>query len=159
MGKIFNKGLSEGDKKDGLFKRLENIKDTDLTQLEATKDQGENQLRELKNIDKSNTLKAIDEIRRKNDEANKTLLEIKKIDTELDNAELVCTKTDGTKYAFNRFTLPLKLIEKIFNYEITLGESIEGQIILEILINKLKHDYKPRNEQKKTEKKKFKKRF
>ena len=54
-----------------------------------------------------------------------------------------------------RFTLPLKLIEKIFNYEITLGESIEGQIILEILINKLKHDYKPRNEQKKTEKKKF----
>ena len=155
LGKIFNKGLSEGDKKDGLFKRLENIKDTDLTQLEATKDQGENQLRELKNIDKSNTLKAIDEIRRKNDEANKTLLEIKKIDAELDNAELVCTKTDGTKYAFNRFTLPLKLIEKIFNYEITLGESIEGQIILEILINKLKHDYKPRNEQKETEKKKF----
>ena len=55
-----------------------------------------------------------------------------------------------------RFTLPLKLIEKIFNYEITLGESVEGQISLEILINKLKHDYKPRNEQKKkTEKKKF----
>ena len=100
MGKIFNKGLSEGDKKEGLFKRLENIKDTDLTQLEATKDQGENQLRELKNIDKSNTLKAIDEIRRKNDEANKTLLEIKKIDAELDNAELVCIKTDGTKYVF-----------------------------------------------------------
>ena len=101
MGKIFNKGLSEGDKKEGIFKRLENIKDTNLTQLEAIKDQGENQLRELKNIDKSNTLKAIDEIRRKNDEANKTLLEIKKIDAELDNAELVCTKTDGTKYAFN----------------------------------------------------------
>ena len=54
-----------------------------------------------------------------------------------------------------RFTLPLKLIEKIFNYEITIGESVEGQISLEILINKLKHDYKPRNEQKKTEKKKF----
>ena len=54
-----------------------------------------------------------------------------------------------------RFTLPLKLIEKIFNYEITLGESVEDQISLEILINKLKHDYKPRNEQKKTEKKKF----
>ena len=39
-----------------------------------------------------------------------------------------------------RFTLPLKLIEKIFNYEITLGESVEGQISIEILINKLKHD-------------------
>ena len=27
MGKIFNKGLSEEDKKEGLFKRLENVKD------------------------------------------------------------------------------------------------------------------------------------
>ena len=27
LGKIFNKGLSEDDKKEGLFKRLENIKD------------------------------------------------------------------------------------------------------------------------------------
>ena len=53
-----------------------------------------------------------------------------------------------------RFTLPLKLIEKIFNYEITLGESVEDQISLEILINKLKHDYKPRNEQKKKQRKK-----
>ena len=31
LGKIFNKGLSEDDKKEGLFKRLENIKDTNLT--------------------------------------------------------------------------------------------------------------------------------
>ena len=71
LGKIFNKELSEGDKKEGIFKRLENIKDTNLIQLEATKDQGENQLRELKNIDKSNTLKAIDEIRKKNQDADK----------------------------------------------------------------------------------------
>ena len=27
LGKIFNKGLTEGDKKEGLLKRLENIKD------------------------------------------------------------------------------------------------------------------------------------
>ena len=39
LGKIFNKGLSEEDKKEGLFKRLENIKDKkeelikDLVQL------------------------------------------------------------------------------------------------------------------------------
>ena len=71
LGKIFNKGLSEDDKKEGLFKRFENIKDTNLTQLQAIKDQGKKQLKELKNIDKSKTLKAIDEIRRKYDEANK----------------------------------------------------------------------------------------
>ena len=67
LGKIFNEALSKDDQKEGLFKRGKNIKDTNLTQLEAIKDQGEQQLRELKNINKSNTLKAINEISRKND--------------------------------------------------------------------------------------------
>ena len=65
LGKVFNKRLDEDDKKEGLFKRLENIKDTSLTQLQANKDEGEKQLRELKNIDESKTLEAIDEIRKK----------------------------------------------------------------------------------------------
>ena len=59
-------------------------------------------------------------------------------------AELVSTKTDGAKYDFNRFALPLKFIEKIHNYEITLDESIEDQKELKILINKLNSDYNPR---------------
>ena len=58
--------------------------------------------------------------------------------------ELLCTKTDGTKYDFNRFLFPLKFIEKIHNYEITLDEAINYQTELEILINKLDNDYKPR---------------
>ena len=41
LGKIFNKGLSEDDKKEGLFKRLENIKDKNEEQLQVIKDQGE----------------------------------------------------------------------------------------------------------------------
>ena len=40
LGKIFNKELNEDGKKEELFKRLENIKDTSLTQLQAIKDQG-----------------------------------------------------------------------------------------------------------------------
>ena len=131
-----------------MFKRLENIKDTNLTQLQAIKDQGEKQLRELKNIDESRTLKEIGEISRKNDEANKLVLKFRKIDRTLDKAELVCTKTDRTKYDFNRFTLPLKFIEKIHNYEITLDEAIEDQVELEILINKLNNNYKPWNSKK-----------
>ena len=67
LGKIFNKGLNKDDQKERLFKRWKNIKDTNLTQLEAIEDEGEQQLREVKNINKSNTLKAIDEISRKND--------------------------------------------------------------------------------------------
>ena len=65
LSKIFNKGWNEDVKKEGLSKRLENIKDTNLTQLQVIKDQGKKQLKELKNIDKSKTPKAIDGIRRK----------------------------------------------------------------------------------------------
>ena len=37
FGKIFNKGLDKDNKKEGFFKRLENIKDTSLTHLQAIK--------------------------------------------------------------------------------------------------------------------------
>ena len=57
--------MSKDDKKEAIFKRLENIKDKNEEQLQAIKDQGEKQLKELKNIDKSKTLKAIGEISKK----------------------------------------------------------------------------------------------
>ena len=66
-----------------------------------------------------------------------------KLDGELENVELVCRKTDGTKYDFNRFSLPLKFIEKIYKYEITLNEAIEKQAELIELINKV-NNYGPR---------------
>ena len=113
LSKTFNKGLNKDDKKEGLFKRLENIKDKNEEQLQATKDQEEKQLKERKNIDKSKPLKAIGELSIKNDETNKLLSEFRKIDEALDNAELICTETDRTKYDFNRFLFSLKFIEKI----------------------------------------------
>ena len=76
----------------------------------------------------------------------------RKIDRKLDEAELVWTKTDGTKYDFNCFVLPLKFIEKIYNYEITLDEAIEDQTKSKILINKLNNDYTPRIPKKPDEK-------
>ena len=50
LGKIFNKGLSKDDKKEGLFKRLKNIEDKNEEQLKAIEDQGKKQLEETKNI-------------------------------------------------------------------------------------------------------------
>ena len=152
LGKIFNKGLDKDDQKEGLFKSLENIKDKNEEQLQAIKDQGEKQLKEVKNIDKSKTLKTIDETSKKNNKANKLLPEFKKIDRILDKAELVSTKTDGTKYEFNRFAFPLKFTEKIQNYEITLDEAIEEQKGLGTLINKLS-EYVPRLSKKKKKRK------
>ena len=40
LGKVFNKGLKEEDKKEGNLKRLENIKDKKEEQLKAIEDQG-----------------------------------------------------------------------------------------------------------------------
>ena len=154
MGKTFNKRLSKDDQKEGLFKRFKHIKDMNLTQSEAIKDQGKQQLRELKNINKSNTLKAINEISKRNDEANKLVPKFRKINRTHDKAELVCIKTDGTKYDFNRFTLPLKFPEKIQNSEITLNDPINNQVELEILINKLNNNYNPWSFQKVEEKNK-----
>ena len=88
LGKIFDKAMSEDEKKEGLFKRLENIKDKNKKQLQVIKDQGEKQLKELKNIDRNKMLKAIDKIS-KNDEANKLLPKFRKIDRELESVELV----------------------------------------------------------------------
>ena len=78
------------------------------------------------------------------------MLEFKKIDKVFKNVELVCTKTGGTKYGFNRFFLPLNF-SKIHNYEITLDKAIEDQTKLKILINKL-NEHNPRNTKKVEEK-------
>ena len=43
LGKVFNKGLDEGAKKEGLSKRLKNIEGKNEQQLEVFKDQGEKQ--------------------------------------------------------------------------------------------------------------------
>ena len=77
--------------------------------------------------------------KKKNDETNKLVSEFREIDKTLDNAELVCTKIDGTNYDFNRFFFPLKFIEKINNYEITLDEAIDDQEKLEKLIIRLEN--------------------
>ena len=97
LGKIFNKGLDKDDKKEGLFKRLENIKDRNEEQLQAIKDQGEKQLKELKNISESKALKAIGEISKKNNKANKLLSEFR--------------KTDEMRHLIMRYSFVQKLME------------------------------------------------
>ena len=80
--------------------------------------------------------------------------EIKIIDDWLDNAQLVCTKTDGiTKYDFSNFTFPSKFASKIYNKNLTLQEAEDNQQKLKILINKLINGYNPRNKIKIKEKK------
>ena len=133
------------------MKKPKNIEDKNETQLQTIKDQGEKQMREIKDINGNNTPKVINKTGRKSANGNKKLLDIKKINSKLESAEIVCVKTDGTKYDFNIFTLPLRFAEKIHNYEITLDEAINNQTELSILINKL-NNYNPRIPEKVNEK-------
>ena len=50
LGRVFNEGLSEDDKKEGTLKRLENIEGRNEEQLKAIEDQGKKRLEEIKNI-------------------------------------------------------------------------------------------------------------
>ena len=95
LGKIFNKGLSEDDKKEGLFKRIKNIENKNEEQLKAIEDQGKKQLEEIKNINiSSKPLKTISFFSTISEET-KTLMENIKVDDWLETAQIICTKTDG----------------------------------------------------------------
>ena len=148
LGKIFNKGLDKDDQKEGLFKRLKNIED-------KSENQSEKQLDAIKNMNISSKplMEIVFFFSTLSDEAKKLMNEIKIIDDWLDNAQLVCTKTDGiTKYDFSNFTFPSKFASKIYNKNLTLQEAEDNQQELEILINKLNNDYNPRNQIKINEK-------
>ena len=59
IGKVFNKGLDEIDKKERLLKRLKNIEGKNKDQLDAIKDQGEKQLNAIER-QKENKLKMVE---------------------------------------------------------------------------------------------------
>ena len=76
---------------------------------------------------------------------NKLLVNIKQLDTWLDTAQLVYTKTDGkTKYDFSNCTFPSKFAFKIYK-DFTLQEAEDNLQELKILINKLNNNYNPKN--------------
>ena len=154
LGKIFNKGLSKDDKKEGILKRLKNIDDKNNTQLLAIEDQGKKQLEEIKNINvSSKPLKTISFFSTISEEAKELMNKIKVIDDWLETAQLICTKTDGkTKYDFSKFTFPLKFASKIYNYDLTLQKAQDNQQELKILIKRLNNNYTPYKKEKIKEK-------
>ena len=59
LGKVFNKGIDESDKKEGLLKRLKNIEGKNKEQLDEIKHQGEKKLDAIEK-QKENKLKTIE---------------------------------------------------------------------------------------------------
>ena len=75
LGKIFNKGLSEDDKKEGLFKRLKNIEDKSEKQLKAIAIENKNEKRLEAN---SKSLKSVSYISQLSKRAKELFEKIKK---------------------------------------------------------------------------------
>ena len=146
LGKIFNKGLSEEDKEEGLLKKLKYIEGKNEEKLKAIEDQGKKLLEEIKNINiGSKPLKTISFFSAISDEAKKLMNNIKQTDDWLETAQLICTKTDGkTKYNSNKFTFPLKFTSKIYRRDLTLQKAEDNHQELKILINKLNNDHNPK---------------
>ena len=98
LGKIFNKGLSKDDKKEGLFKRLKNIEVKNEKQLDTN----------------SKSLKSISYFSQLSTKAKELFEKIKKEKNDIDPEKFVCVKTDGTIFNFNKFKNSLDLASNIY---------------------------------------------
>ena len=147
LGKTFNKGLSEDDKKEGLFKRLENIEnaqknlfrdDDNNESIYYTpksefddKDDKYKKEQQTNNID-TKPINVFDYLKSLNQEAKDLMDEIEEAN---DN--------------FNIFRMLLNFLSAIDNGKTSLKEAEIFKRNLEIKIEELKCDYRPKTEKKK----------
>ena len=142
LGKIFNKGLNEDDKK-RLFKRLKNIEDKNEKQLKAIEDKNEKQL-----DTNSKSLKSISYFSQLSTKAKELFEKIKKEKNDIDFEKLFCVKTDGTMFNFNKFKNSLDLASDINRNKSLLKNAEDKQNEIKILLNKLRK-YSPTKPKKK----------
>ena len=124
LGKVFNKGLDESDKKEGLLKRLKNIEGKDDEQLKAIKDQGEKQLQILtKKEDKEVDFRNLSFTDKLDSESKKTSNDIKEQSEKIDYTKLVCIGSGKHQYNFTIFLDLKTFAESIYNDNLLLEDS------------------------------------
>ena len=139
MGKIFNKGLSEDDKKESLFKRLKNIENAQKNLIKNDDNEiytprsefdDKDEKQQTYNIDTKppnifNYLKSLSQ------EADDLMDEIKDADNDIDINKLAFIGSNKEKFSFNTFSMPLKFLSDIYNGKISLQEAEFNQRNLE----------------------------
>ena len=138
LGKIFNKGLSEDAKKEGLFQTLKSIEDKNEKQLKAIEDNGKKQL-----DTNSKSLNSISYFSQLSTEAKELFekIKIKKEKNDIDPEKLVCAKTDGTIFNFSKFKVSLDLTSNIYKNKGLVKDAENKQ--QEIKILKKLRNYNP----------------
>ena len=101
LGKIFNKGLSEEDKKEGLLKRLKNIEDKNKKPLEVKNKANEN-IKEVNDF--------VDQLL--SFEAKELIEEIKNIQKDVDYRKLKIRGGNNVDYDFSDYRIFKKLFKE-----------------------------------------------
>ena len=132
LSKIFNKGLDKDDQKEGLFKRLKNIKNAQKNLKRDSDDESiyytprsefddKDKKQQTNNIDTKppnvfNYLKSLSQ------QANDLIDEIKD-DDDIDNSELLFIASSNETFNFNTSDMPSNFLLNIYNTKISLKET------------------------------------
>ena len=133
LGKIFNKGLSEEDKKEGLSKRLKNIEAKNEKLLEVKNKTGENIKEVTDFVDQPLSFKA------------KVLVEeIKVIQKDVDYRKLKIRGGNNLDYDFSNYKIFKELFRDLYYKETTIDKMERKQDEFSAVISALKN-YAPRD--------------
>ena len=129
LGKIFNKGFDEDDKKEGLFRRLKNFENAQRNKVNSKikkimkimkmriKKQQQNNNKE------STLLNGFDYLKSLSQEARDLMDEIEDVNDDIDDSKLLFIGSNKEKFNFITFKKPLNFISAINNGEISLKEA------------------------------------
>ena len=128
LGKIFNKGLSEEDKKEGLLKRLKKIEDKNKKPLEVKNKANENIKEVTDFVDQPLSF-----------EAKELINEIKNIQKNVDYRKLKIRGGNNTDYDFSDYRTFKELFRDFYYRTITIDEVESKQEEFSVVINALKN--------------------
>ena len=134
LDKVFNEGLGESDKKEGLLKRVGNIEGKNEQQLVAIKDQGERQLQAIRSKGKKqldaissygarNKSQKIEFEFKKYQKAKELVDEVNKMSRENEYQKFVCFHSNGTLNDFNKFRDIKQFENDMFNGHISIKQA------------------------------------
>ena len=136
LGKIFNKGLSEDDQEEGLFRTLKNIENAQKNLIRNDDKDDKDEKQQTNNIDtkRSNVFNYLKSL---SQEANDLMDEIEEVNNDIDEHKLLFIGSNKEKFNFNTFRMPLNFLSDIYNGKISLKEAEFKQRDLKIKIKDL----------------------
>ena len=160
MGKIFNKGLSEDDQEEGLFKSVEDIENAQKKLIrndgnDDKDDKGDkddkDEIQQTNNID-TKPLYIFNYLKSLSQEANDLMDEKEEVNSDIDIHKLLFIGNNKEKFNFNTTMMPLNFLSDIYNGKISLKEAEFKQRDLEIEIRNLQFGYESKDKKEKEEK-------